>query len=55
MLEMDSNTEERPECKTGKKVELNANYKEEIWLIRESEIWLIAGKTQYTFLLLLFQ
>jgi len=49
MLEMDTNIEERPELKTGKKVELNANYKEEIWLIRESEIWLIAGKTQSPF------
>ena len=44
MLEMDFNIEKRVENKTGKKAELNAQYKEEIWLTLESGIWLTVGK-----------
>jgi len=35
---MDFNIEKQVEGRTGKKVELNVNYKEEIWLMLESEI-----------------
>jgi len=45
MQEMDFNIEKRAENKLDNKVELNVNCKEEIWLIRESETWLTAGKT----------
>jgi len=48
MVEMGTNIEGRAVDKTGKKVELNANYKEEIWLMLESEIWHIAGKLHYS-------